>query len=130
MDGRSPQGPSPHRPLLALSAPVVVAAVGVLIVIYQWASARPLWLHEQMIALNIRDRGLADLAGRLWLDQSAPLGWLTLQRVVLMVLGTSELALRAVPAAFGAATIVAALYIGERWLSTIGSTILVLLCVF
>ena len=72
--------PLRRLPSLALSPPVVIAAVGVLIVVLQWASARPLWLDEQMIALNVRDRGLASLGGRLWLDQSAPLGWLLLQR--------------------------------------------------
>ncbi len=130
MDGRSPQDPSPRRPLLALSPPVIAAAVGVALVVYQWANARPLWLDEQMIALNIRDRGFAGLSGRLWLDQSAPLGWLMRQRLLVSVLGTSELVLRAVPAAFGAATIVAALYIGERWLTIVGSTVLVLVCAF
>jgi len=115
---------------LAVSAPVVVAAIGVLLVVYQWANARPLWLDEEMIALNLRDRGFASLAGPLWLDQSAPLGWLFLQRLVLLTLGTSELALRAVPAAFGVATVLAALYVGERWLTKVGSTVLVLLCSF
>ncbi len=127
MDRESSQGLS-RLPSLALSPPVVIAAAGVLMVGLQWANARPFWLDEQMIALNVRDRGLTNLGGRLWLDQSAPLGWLILQRLVLIVLGTSELALRAVPAAFGAGTILVALYIGERWLTKVGSTIFVLLC--
>ena len=83
--------------------PFIVAAIGVLIVVYQWANARPLWLDEEMIALNFRDRPFAGLGGRLWLDQSAPLGWLALQRLVLLTLGSSELAIRALPAAFGVA---------------------------
>ena len=57
--------------------PVSIAAIGVFIVVYQWAAARPLWLDEEMIALNFRDRTFAGLGGRLWLDQSAPLGWLS-----------------------------------------------------
>ncbi|RPI53932.1 MAG: hypothetical protein EHM55_12320 [Acidobacteria bacterium] len=130
MDRGSSQGKSRRRLSLALSPPILVAAAGVLVVLYQWANARPLWLDEQMIALNLRDRGFAGLAGQLWLDQSAPLGWLVLQRFVLLVLGPSELALRAAPAAFGVATIAAALYIGQRWLTEAGSTIFVLLCSF
>ena len=50
-----------------------------------------------MIALNLRDRPFGDLAGPLWLGQSAPLGWLALQRVVVLAGGTSEYALRLVP---------------------------------
>jgi hypothetical protein len=115
---------------LAAYVPVVVAAAGVWIVVSQWANARPLWLDEQMIALNFRDRSFAGLAGRLWLDQSAPLGWLFLQRLVLLTLGASEVALRAVPTAYGVATILAAFYVGWRWLSPAGTTALVMLCSF
>ena len=38
-----------------------------------------------------------DLAGALWLGQSAPLGWLMAQRVVILAAGASELTLRIVP---------------------------------
>ena len=115
-------------PRMTRRLPFIVAAIGVLIVVYQWANARPLWLDEEMIALNFRDRPFAGLGGRLWLDQSAPLGWLALQRFVLLTFGPSELAVRALPAAFGVATVIAALYVGQRWLTTAGSTVLVLLC--
>ena len=111
-------------------APFLVAAIGVLIVVAQWSHARPLWLDEEMIALNIRDRSFTGLTGALWLDQSAPLGWLWLQRLVLLTLGTSELAMRAVPALFGVGTVLCALYVGQRWLTPFGSTVLVLLCSF
>ena len=107
---------------------MAIAVAGAAIVVYQWIGARPLWLDEEMIALNFRDRSFAGLGGRLWLDQSAPLGWLALQRIALLVLGSSELVLRAVPAFFGVATIFAAFFVGRRWLTTAGCTVLVLLC--
>ena len=44
--------------------PRIIAIAGGALVVYQWASARPLWLDEQMIAINIRERGIAHLAGR------------------------------------------------------------------
>ena len=108
--------------------PLLIAVAGAGIVIYQWSGARPLWLDEEMIALNFRDRSFSALGGRLWLDQSAPLGWLALQRLVLLVFGSSELVLRAVPALFGVATVAAALFVGQRWLTTTGSAVFVLLC--
>ncbi len=61
-----------------VSLPLLIAVAGAGIVLYQWMGARPLWLDEEMIALNFRDRSFAGLGGRLWLDQSAPLGWLAL----------------------------------------------------
>ena len=57
-----------------------------------------------------------------------PLGWLALQRLVLLVLGPSEVALRAIPALFGVATVFAAFFVGRRWMTTAGCAIFVLLC--
>jgi hypothetical protein len=111
--------------------PATLAALtGTLLFVYQWAVARPLWLDEEMIAINIRDRGLADLARGLWLGQSAPFGWLALQRGAFILLGDGERALRLVPILFAAATLGAAVAIGRRWLGVPGATLLVLLCSF
>jgi hypothetical protein len=109
---------------------VIVAIAGVFLVIYQWSAARPLWLDEEMIALNVRDRPIGDLAGHLWLEQTAPLGWLVAERLMLLIFGTGELALRFIPAAFGIATVICAFWIGRRWMTPIGATIIVLLCSF
>lgn len=97
---------------------------------YQWMGGRPFWVDEQMIALNIRDRSLAALADPLWFGQSAPLGWLALQRVVSLMAGTSEQALRFIPALFGAATLGAAVWIGRRWMSAMAALLFVVLCTF
>ena len=118
------------RLVRTLTPPLMIAVAGVAIVVYQWLGNRPLWLDEEMIALNFRDRSFTALGGRLWLDQSAPLGWLAVQRLALLAFGSSELVLRAVPALFGAGTVVAALFVGRRWLTIAGSSILVLLCSF
>jgi hypothetical protein len=109
---------------------MIIALVGAGLEIAQWAAARPLWLDEEMIAINLRDRSLADLAGPLWLGQSAPFGWLVLQRVATLLFGTSELALRFVPILFGLGTLATALWIGRRWMGPLGAAVLVLLCVF
>lgn len=95
---------------------------------YQWAVARPLWLDEEMIAINIRDRGFAALAGPLSLAQSAPYGWLIVERLALRLLGTGERVLRLFPLLFGLAAIGIALWIGRRWLGAIAASALVLLC--
>jgi hypothetical protein len=109
------------------SAPAVVAVVASCVLL-RWVSGQSMWLDEEMIALNLRDRGFADLAGALWLGQTAPLGWLVLQRVMLVTFGTGELALRFVPVLFGIGTLLTAVWIGRRWMTPIGATILALLC--
>ena len=62
--------------------------------------------------------------------QSAPFGWLLLERIALLGLGANELALRLAPALFGIATLLCALMIGQRWMSPVGATAFALLCSF
>jgi hypothetical protein len=109
-------------------AAVALAAVGIALDLYQWIGALPLWLDEEMIALNVRDRSFAHLGGPLWLEQSAPYGWLAIQRAALLLLGDSELAMRFVPLAFGVATVLAAVWIGRRWMRPTSALGFVLLC--
>jgi hypothetical protein len=118
---------SPRRPAW-LDAATLIGIGGAALLIYQWAGARPLWLDEEMIAVNLRDRTFAELTGTLWLGQTAPLGWLFVQRGVLLTLGTSELALRAVPVLFGIATVATAVWVGHRWMRPIAAAVFVLLC--
>ncbi len=83
-----------------------------------------------MIALNVRDRSLTGLAGPLWLNQSAPLGWLALERALLVQFGPGERTLRAAPVLFAIATLAVALWAGRRWLGPLGATLFVMLCSF
>ena len=81
-----------------------------------------------MIAINLRERSFSDLRGPLWLAQSAPIAWLIVQRAVILTLGGSEIALRAVPVVFGIGTLGAALWIGRRWLHPVSAALFVLIC--
>jgi hypothetical protein len=116
-----------RKALIRPSPAAVVAAAGTALQIAQWLRARPLWVDEEMIALNLRDRTLPALAGPLWLGQSAPLGWLGGERVVLLLFGARDVALRALPVLFGVATVVAAWRIGRRSMGAVGAAALVLL---
>jgi hypothetical protein len=115
-----------HR--TALPVAIAIAVGGIAIDVYQWSGGTTFWLDEEMIALNFRDRSVAELSGALWLEQSAPYGWLVIQRLVLLTLGDGERALRLMPLLFGIATVVAAVWVGRRWLGAIGMPGLVLLC--
>ncbi len=95
--------------------------------LWYWLIGPPLWLDEEMIALNVRGRSLVELAGPLWLGQAAPLGWLATERLAALLFGFGERALRAIPVAFGMATLVAAWWAGRRWMSTAGAAALMLL---
>src|SRR5262245_53757437 len=101
---------------------------GALVLIYWTSLARPLWVDEEMLLLNVRERGFLELTGPLWLDQSAPLGWLWLQRLLLLTLGASEPALRSLTVAFGIAMLSTALWIGRRWMGPAGAAVFAALC--
>ena len=118
--------PAAARALLVPS--LLFAVLGAALDVAQWLRATPLWVDEEMIALNLRDRPLIDLAGALWLGQSAPLGWLVVQRGVLDVFGRTELSLRLVPLLCGVALLVGAAWVGERWLHRIAAAFLVVIC--
>lgn len=94
----------------------------------QWLRAAPLWVDEEMIALNFRDRSFRELAGPLWLGQGAPLGWLFLQRAAVLALGTSELSLRLFPLLAGIGTLVVAGWVARRWMTPLAGSVFVLIC--
>jgi hypothetical protein len=105
-----------------------VAAAGAGLLVFQWLGGRPLWLDEEMIALNLRDRTIIELAQPLSLGQTGPFGWLALQHLVLRTFGPSEIALRAVPVLFGVGMIGTSVWIGRRWMGSLGAVTLTLCC--
>ncbi|MDQ3487680.1 MAG: hypothetical protein M3468_08100 [Acidobacteriota bacterium] len=119
-------GGGPNRGRWFLPA-VAVALLGAGLDIAQLRRDVPLWVDEEMIAINLRDRQLLELPGALWLAQSAPLAWLFAQRLVLVTLGSGEMMLRLVPLLFGIATLGAAVWIGRRWLHPLSAAVLVLI---
>lgn len=104
------------------------ALTGAGILINWWRLARPLWVDEEMLSLNVRDRAFSELGGPLWLDQAAPFGWLALERIALLIGGTGERAMRALPILFGLGTIAVCVWIGRRWMTPFGAAVLVVLC--
>jgi hypothetical protein len=117
------------RPVWADIALLVVLA-GAVIRLRRWHTGVPLWLDEQMVSLNIRDRDFPDLIGVLQFNQSAPLGWLWTEWMAVRVGGVDERVLRFVPLMFGIGTIVVAWWIGRRWLGPVGAVVLTSLCAF
>jgi hypothetical protein len=107
-----------------------VACAGAGVLIYFWWQARPLWVDEEMLGLNARDRSLRSLGGPLWLGQAAPLGWMALERGVMLTFGVSERAVRALPVLWGLLTLVATVWTARRWLGPVGAAVLAGLCSF
>jgi hypothetical protein len=115
------------RELLGV-VPAILALFVIGVQVYRWTGAEPLWIDEEAIALTVREHSFSQLAGPVWLATSAPLGWLMAERAAILAGGTGEIVLRFIPMCFGAGTLLAAVWIGRRWLNPPGALVLVLLC--
>lgn len=79
---------------LAISA---LLALGVILRLRQYLTARSLWVDEAMLALNIIQRDFAGLFQPLDMNQGAPVGFLLIQKLIHTILGRHELVLRLFP---------------------------------
>lgn len=91
-------------------------------------SNQSLWLDEAALGLNILGRDFGQLLGPLDYNQVAPQGFLLLEKIMTLVLGSSELVLRAIPFLASLATLLA-VYVLARDLMGSGSVALTLLLV-
>jgi len=72
-------------------------AIGVLLRLRRFLFDRSLWLDESFLALNIIHRAPSELLRPLDYNQGAPLGFLFLEKLASLSLGSSEMALRSLP---------------------------------
>ena len=79
------------------AAILIVFLAGLLLRLRQYLTGRSLWLDEAMLALNIVNRGFADLFKPLAYDQGAPIGFLLVEKIFNVFLGRNEYALRLFP---------------------------------
>ena len=109
-----------------IAACLVIA--GTALKVHQWYFSRPLWVDEEMVMLNVRDRSFVELATPLWLGQTAPVGWLWLQRAFILTFGTDDRVVRALPVLAGIGTLWAAWWMARRALTPLAGVVLVALC--
>ncbi|MDT7538770.1 MAG: hypothetical protein QOI82_2355 [Actinomycetota bacterium] len=93
--------------------PIAFVTLGVLARLRQWLGGRSLWLDEVLIADNLVHRGFGQLATKPLLHfQVAPLIWLELEHLSVVLFGSGERALRVVPLLAG---------IGVVWLTWVAA---------
>jgi hypothetical protein len=91
--------------------------VAVVVRVAQYAADRSLWLNEAALALNLLNRGFFSLTGELDFNQGAPVGFLLIEKVAAVTIGSSEYALRAFPLLCGIASVYFFLRLAQRLLS-------------
>jgi hypothetical protein len=107
---------TPARLILAL------VVLGVLCRLFRYLMRFPIWGDEAYIIVNLLDRDFAGLTRRLDCCQVAPLLFLWIQKVVLLLLGSSELALRLVPLLAGLAGLFLLAYLARLTLDSLAAT--------
>jgi len=96
-----------------------MAALGVLVRVRAFISGRSLWVDEVLLALNFRDRSIADiLSAPLLYDQSAPPGFIIGTYILIRVFGESVFSLRAVPFLSGVATVFLSVFLALKLIKT------------
>lgn len=120
-------GPSAARGAVGTSprwisiAAWVFVALGIVMQVWHFAGARPLWLDEAMLALNIRHLSPTELMGKLDYDQIAPLGWLQLEKLLLGLPVAPEYSLRLPSLLAGVGALVLFRDLAFRTLSPLGA---------
>lgn len=126
----------PHRALLPLPAVhirsttlllIAVFALGCAARVAAFASTRPLWIDEAMLAENIVERSMGELLLPLDHNQTAPLGFLLLLKLCVIGFGPSEWAFRLVPFVGSLLGLGAFAVAAFRWLPPIPARLSVLL---
>jgi Dolichyl-phosphate-mannose-protein mannosyltransferase len=115
----------------ALSAPVtgssapfwVLGFLGVVARLVPYLANRSLWFDEALLALNVIDRPLWALAGRLDFNQAAPIGFLWLEKLAATFLGPGERALRLVPLLCGLCSLALFFPLARRQLARGGALV-------
>ena len=75
----------------------IILAIGIYIRVVQYIANRSLWLDEAMLSLNIVHRTLFGLLKPLIYNQAAPIGFLFLEKLAVLIFGPNEYSLRLFP---------------------------------
>jgi hypothetical protein len=94
-------GGTPIHDSKRLRLPWVIICLGVVLRLTQYSLNRSLWVDEAALALKIIDRSFAGLLQPLGDSQSAPIGFLVLEKLAVIALGNNEYALRLPPCLSG-----------------------------
>ena len=82
---------------VTIAVVVIAIVIGVALRAIELGHGRPLWLDEAMLSLNIASKSFGELARPLDYDQSAPVLYLWIERLVVGIAGVGERSLRALP---------------------------------
>ncbi len=99
--GQSPAGELARISWVSGSIAIGLVLLGTAFRVLRYSANRPLWLDEAALAINLRNRSFLGLTQPLDWGQGAPIGFLWIEKLVVIIAGPSELAMRFVPLVAG-----------------------------
>lgn len=102
---RAPWSAAASRASVVTSLTVAAVGIGIALRLVRFFADRSLWLDESLLSINLMTRSYGGLLETLDYNQGAPIGFLWTERLVLEVLGDSELSLRLFPLLVGLASL-------------------------
>ncbi len=78
-----------------------VVVIGAIMRVRQYFSGRSLWRDEAGLALNLVERSFAELTQPLGYEQGAPVGFLFLEKILILIFGNHDQVMRLIPLASG-----------------------------
>ena len=94
-----------------------ILSIGILLRAYQFSIDRGLWVDEARVALNVLERSPIELLRPLEHDQVAPFGFLWLEKLAIIALGSGENVLRLLPLLAGIASLFLFQTVARRYLA-------------
>src|SRR3990172_1675949 len=104
---------------------ILLVGLGIVFRLVQYLYNRSLWLDEAALALNIIDRPFAGLLASLDYDQAAPLGYLVIEKAMVLLLGDSEYSLRLFPLIAGVVSVLLFYWVARQHLDLLAALIAV-----
>ncbi len=99
-------------------AALIVVVIGIALRLLQFFIDRSLYIDEAALSLNLRDRGWLELFTQpLDHGQTAPIGFLALQKLAMLLMGTGEQVQRIIPLLAGIASVPLFYHLARRFLS-------------
>ena len=109
-------------------AAALLILLGAILRLRQYFTGRSLWVDEAMLALNIVERNWTGMFQPLDYDQGAPIGFLLVEKLLNLMLGKHELALRLFALLVGLISLGLFYLLGKRMMS--GPGLLIALALF
>ena len=75
----------------------ILVVLGIVLRMQQYIANRSLWHDEANLALNLVNRSFGGLTQPLDFDQGAPIGFLLLEKLFIVLIGSQDYVLRLIP---------------------------------